>query len=313
MKITFLLLLCLLFAGCGGSAKPVANSTAATVLDDRAADLVRKKESLVRFFRPMHVREGDWLESNPEDGETFEQYLQSRPTLPTAERKTIYIQPVGTFTAAQLKVIRQTADYMHAFYGLSVKLRDALPLNRVPADKERMRYGNNRQIRTSYFIDDLLPKMLPDDAAALICLTSYDLYPEETWNYVFGQASLERRVGVWSLWRLGKADGKSNVSPDLLLARTLKLAMHETGHIFSMRHCTKYECLMSGTNHLDETDRRPLDTCPECTAKISWAFNYPLADRYTNLAAFWKKLGRRTEQRQMLDMAGALCGCKIEG
>ena len=38
---------------------------------------------------------------------------------------------------------------------------------------------------------------------------------------------------------------------------------HETGHMFSMRHCTKYECLMSGTNHLNETDRRPIDACPE--------------------------------------------------
>ena len=35
--------------------------------------------------------------------------------------------------------------------------------------------------------------------------------------------------------------------------------MHETGHMFSMRHCTKYECLMSGTNHMGETDRRPLE------------------------------------------------------
>jgi hypothetical protein len=69
---------------------------------------------------------------------------------------------------------------------------------------------------------------------------------------------------------------------------------------------------MSGTNHLDETDRRPLDTCPECTAKISWAMKYALADRYKNLAAFWKRSGRVTEAREMLDKAGALCGCKVE-
>jgi hypothetical protein len=133
----------------------------------------------------------------------------------------------------------------------------------------------------------------------------------DTWNYVFGQASLEKRVGVWSLWRLGRDNGKP-ASADLLLARTLKIAMHETGHMFSMRHCIKYECLMSGTNHLDETDRRPLDACPECAAKISWAMRYPLADRYKNLAAFWKRFGRVTEEREMLDKAGALCGCKVE-
>ncbi len=312
MKLTLLVIASLLLAGCDGLSRPAANSVAATAVDERAADLIKKKESLVRFFRPMNVREGDWLDSHPENGETFEEYMRSGPTLPTAERNTIYILPVGSFTAQQLKVIRQTTDYMRAFYDLPVKLRDPMPLGQVPADLERLQYPNNRQIRTNYFIDDLLPKLLPSDAAALICLTSFDLYPEATWNYVFGQASLERRVGVWSLWRLAKDNGKP-ASADLLLTRTLKVAMHETGHMFSMRHCTKYECLMSGTNHLDETDRRPLDTCPECTAKISWAFDYPLEERYKNLAAFWKKLGRTTEHRQMLDMAGALCGCKIEG
>jgi archaemetzincin len=151
--------------------------------------------------------------------------------------------------------------------------------------------------------------MLPDDAAALICLTSYDLFPGDTWNYVFGQASLDKRVGVWSMWRLGNDNGK-RASKDLLLARTLKIAVHETGHMFSMRHCTKYECLMSGSNSLDETDRRPLDTCPECTAKIAWAMNYPLKDRYQRLADFWKKQKRFSEEDHMRQKYDSLCDCR---
>ena len=312
MRSLGILFLFLLFtAGCSRSGTPASNITAAPALDERAADLVKKKETQSRFFRPMQIREGDWLESHPEDGETFEQYVRSDPTLPTETRKTIYLQPVGDFSPQQTKVISQTADYMRAFFNLPVVMREPRRLGTVPEDLERVQFPNNRQIRTTYFLDDLLPGLLPDDAAALICFTSYDLYPEDTWNYVFGQASLQKRVGVWSLWRLSRDNGKL-ASSDLLLARTLKVSMHETGHMFSMRHCTKYECLMSGTNNLDETDRRPLDVCPECVAKISWAMNYPLADRYKNLAAFWKKLGRTTEYREMLDKAGALCGCKVE-
>ena len=302
-------MLSVLVTSCGQLNEPVANSAAAPALDRGATELAGKKGALERFFKPMRVREGDWLESHPEDGETFEEYVRSRPTLPTAERKTIYIQPVGTFSADQKKVIRQTADFMGVFYKLPVVLRESRTIDGVTKEMVRVQYPDNKQIRTSYFLDDLLPKLLPDDAAALICLTSYDLYPGDTWNYVFGQASLEKRVGVWSLWRLGKDNGK-HASKDLFLARTLKIAMHETGHMFSMRHCTKYECLMSGTNHLDETDRYPLDTCPECTAKIAWAMDYPLDERYKNLAAFWKKLGRFSEQEQMLDKADALCDCR---
>jgi len=305
-----ILIVSLSLVGCGLNGAAVSNTSSAPALDDRAADLIKKKESLTRFFHPMRVRPGDWLETQPENGETFEEYLRSAPTLPDDKRKTLYIQPVGDFTAEEEMVIRQTADYMKAFFNLPVVLRASQPL-RAGEEYRRVQYRNNVQIRTSYFLDDYLPRILPDDAAALICLTSNDLFPGETWNYVFGQASLEKRVGVWSLWRLGK-DGAKKASSDLLLARTLKISMHEIGHMFSMRHCTKYECLMSGTNHLEETDRRPLEPCPECVAKVSWAMNYPLADRYKNLAAFWKKLGRTTDHRQMLDMAGALCGCKIE-
>lgn len=313
MRCAFILVLaCLLITSCGEPSAPASNNKAARAkLDDTASELNKKKEFLTRFFKPMQRRPGDWLESHPEDGETFEEYVASKPTLPTAERKTIYIQPLGTFTRSQLNVIRLTADYMKAFFNLPVVMRDAKPLGDVPADMVRIQYPNNKQIQTAHFINNLLPAMLPADAAALICLTSNDLYPGDTWNYVFGQASLEKRVGVWSLWRLER-DGAKPASEDLLLARTLKIAMHETAHMFSMRHCTKYECLMSGTNSLEETDRRPLDVCPECVAKISWAMKYDLTERYKKLAAFWKKRGRLTESRQMLEKAGALCGCKVE-
>ena len=305
------LLLGVLLSACGKQAGPVSNSAAGGGLDARATELDKKKQMVARFFKPMQTRPGDWLESHPEDGETFQEYINSDPTLPTPERRTIYIQPIGEFSSQQMKVIGLTADYMKAFFDLPVVMRDTRRLGDVPSDLTRIQYPNNKQIRTTYFIDELLPKMLPGDAAALICLTSNDLYPEDTWNFVFGQASLERRVGVWSLWRLSR-DGSKRASEDLLLARTLKVAMHETGHMFSMRHCTKYECLMSGTNSLEETDRRPLDVCPECVAKVSWAMKYDLTERYKRLAAFWKERGHLTESQNMLDKAGALCGCKLE-
>lgn len=308
---SILLLIIFILSGCGGRTDPASNIAVAKAFDAHTSELNKKKEMVVRFFKPMQKRAGDWLDTNPEDGQTFEEYVSSSPTLPGSGRNTIYIQPVGKFSKVELDTINLTAEYMKAFYDLPVVLQDPKPLGDVPAELSRTQYPNNRQVRTSYFIDDLLPKMLPADAAALICLTNSDLYPGDTWNFVFGQASLEKRVGVWSLWRLER-DGSKRASPDLLLARTLKIAMHETGHMFSMRHCTKYECLMSGTNSLEETDRRPMDVCPECVAKISWAMKYELDARYKKLAAFWKKRGRFTESQQMLDKAGALCGCKVE-
>ena len=304
MKQFGILLLCFACMTCARPDRVATNAAPAPARDVRVSQLSKKKDSLVKFFQPMKEQDGDWLQSHPENGETFEEYVDSGPTLPTAERETLYIQPVGKFSAKQRQVIRQAADYLRAFYNLPVILREQRSLE-ASKEMSRVQYPNNRQIRTIYFLDDLLPKLLPNDAAALLCFTNYDLYPGDTWNYVFGQASLEKRVGVWSLWRLEKDNDKA-AAPGVFLDRTLKVAMHETGHMFSMRHCTKYECLMSGTNHLAETDRRPLDTCPECTMKIAWAMNYAPAERYKNLAEFWRKQGRPAEQKRMLEKAKAI-------
>ncbi len=302
MRYTALLIFALAL-GCSDAEGPAANK--APPRDERAERLKLQKETVQAFFKPMKVETGDWLDTQRESGETFEEYLTSNPTLPTAERRTIYIQPIGTFTAEQRRAIRLTAEYMRAFYSLPVKLNADRALGNVPDDKKRLiEYRNNLQIRTQYFLDDVLPKFLPQDAAALIAFTNYDLYPGDTWAFVFGQATFSERVGVWSLYQF-KPPGR-RTSFDQLLDRTLKVAMHETGHMFSMRHCTKYECLMAGTNHLAETDRRPLDNCPECMAKLAWAMNYDAVTRYEALAEFWTKQGRAKDAEENRQKAQAV-------
>ncbi|MGD9561650.1 MAG: archaemetzincin [Pyrinomonadaceae bacterium] len=298
------LFLVLLAAGCSTEQPSASASNVSAKRDSRAEQLLREKDAVAGFFKPMTVRDGDWLDTQKEAGETFEEYLASGPTLPTAERRTIYIQPIGKFTAEQKRAVKLSAEYMKAFYSLPVKLNREIPLGTVPADKRRkIEYKNNLQIRTAYFLDDVLPKLLPDDAAALIAFTNYDLYPGNTWSFVFGQATFSERVGVYSLYRLSDSTVAGRSETDKLLTRTLKIAMHETGHMFSMKHCTKYECLMSGTNHLAETDRRPLDNCPECMAKLAWAMDYDPAERYKKLAAFWDKYGRPDEARAFREKA----------
>jgi len=76
--------------------------------------------------------------------------------------------------------------------------------------------------------------------------------------------------------------------------------------MFSMKHCTKYECLMSGTNHLGETDSRPIDACPECSAKICWLSDTKPAERYTRLAEFCRKNGLMKEAEEFSRKAAAV-------
>lgn len=311
MKSFWLILCVLLLGGCFQPEKPEAEVapvlTESQITEKRIASLIKTKEAVAPFFVQMGTPQaGDWLEKIPEAGETFEQYIKNKPIIPTAEKRTIYIQPIGQFSDKQRKILILTAAYMRVFYNLPVQLKPETMLGNVPPKWTRKnQFSGQTQIETTYFLDDLLPKIIPNDAAALICLTNSDLYPKEKWSFVFGQADLHGRVGVWSLYRFGNYE-KSEADYKLFLARTLKIAMHETGHMFSMRHCKKYECLMSGTNNLGETDRRPLDVCPECMAKICWAMNYDPAERYEKLAKFWREQNLPEEAQTFTKRAEAV-------
>jgi archaemetzincin len=63
-----------------------------------------------------------------------------------------------------------------------------------------------------------------------------DLYPDPHWNFVFGQASLQDRVGVFSFARYDPffyGESHSSQYQELLLRRSAKVLVHETAHMFS--------------------------------------------------------------------------------
>jgi len=119
----------------------------------------------------------------------------------------------------------------------------------------------------------------------VLALTTADLWPGKGWNCVFEQASLSRGVGVWSLHRMGDPE----VEPRTFLRRTLKIAVHEAGHMLGIWHCTQFECGMNGANHQAEADGQPIWICPEDEMKIWCAFRVDPACRYHRLVEFAKK------------------------
>lgn len=267
-------------------------------------------------LRPLHKTiskpgPGDWLAQHAEPGQTFREYLACDPITPQGERRVIYVQPIGEFSATQKKIVGLTADFMGRFFNLPVKVADSLPASVIPA-KARRRHPSwgMEQILSSYVLDDVLRPKLPRDAAVSIAFTAMDLWPGHGWNFVFGEASLSDRVGVWSIYRNGDPD-KSAEEFRLCLLRTMKTAVHETGHMFSLLHCTAYECCMCGSNHREEADRRPLWLCPECMAKVCWATKTDPAVRYRKLAEFCKEHGLKSEEAFYNKSAAVLGGKDI--
>ena len=292
-------LVALMVAGCSSSSD--------------AEGRVKAIEAAMERLRPLHTtlgkpRPGDWLDRHKEPGQTFREYVACRPVKPTRVRRTIYVQPLGEFTATQRRIVTLTAEFMGHYFDLPVKVRKDLPLSIIPKKARRVHPSwGMKQILSTHVLDDVLRPRLPKDAVAYIAFTTSDLWPGRGWNFVFGQASLRERVGVWSIYRNGDPD-ESAAAFRLCLLRTMKTASHETGHMFSMLHCTRYECNMCGSNHREESDRRPIALCPECVAKIWWITGVDPAERYRKMAAFFKEQGLKPEQAFCEKSIAALAG-----
>jgi archaemetzincin len=261
--------------------------------DRQTGDAPRLIPTIVKL-RKLHqplpeARPGDWLAEHDEPGQTFREYLRSRPVTPVGSRFAIYVQPIGEFSTEQRTIVRLASEYLSIFMNRPVKVLMDLPLSVVPPEARRKHPNwGVPQIKTSYILHQVLKPRLPDDAAACIAFTASDLWPKQGWNFVFGQASLRDRVGVWSVYRNGDP-AKSAAAFRTCLRRTLRTASHETGHMFSILHCTAYQCNMSGSNSRAESDRHPLYLCPECHAKICWATGTDPLERCRLLSKFCRK------------------------
>ncbi|MEC9094528.1 MAG: archaemetzincin [Planctomycetota bacterium] len=252
---------------------------------------LREIRKVISKIKPIHSKQekpqpGQWLDQHKEPGQSFLQYSRSRPIVLTRSRNKIYVQPIGGFTLKQKELVKTNAEFLSIYFNCETRILSALAVEEIPQEAKRIhpRWGD-KQILTTYVLDEVLSPALPRDAAALIAFTASDLWPGENWNFVFGQASLRNRVGIWSFYRHGKIDGTPEESK-LCLKRTLKVATHETGHMFSINHCIHYRCNMQGSNSLSESDQQPISLCPECHAKVMWATGFDPKERYARLVEF---------------------------
>jgi archaemetzincin len=281
----------------------------AVVRDDIAEGTPRFEaiQTAAEKIAPLHVplgepKPGEWLSRHPESGQTFAAYRASDPNRPDVQHTTMYLQPLGSFDADQERLLRTTAELLGLFYGVPVKTQAPIALERIPPRARRVHpTWGDAQILAPYVLD-MLQTGRPEDAVAVLALTTADLWPGEDRNFVFGQASLSQRVGVWSLYRQG--DPRTDFPT--CLRRTLKTAAHETGHMLGIRHCTACECCMNGSNHRAEADSRPLWFCAEDERKVWWSCKLDPAVRYRRLAEFAAANDLAPEARFWRDSLAAL-------
>jgi len=272
------LLLALLGLACGGEPTLEARRLAFATGDTTGFE---------RLGRPAP---GSWRAHFRDPHQSFDSYVGSEPVR-AAEGDILALLPVGPFSPKERVVLDRTAEFAAIWFDLKVRTLDPADLPEKGWHRER---SSGRQYETGWFLKRLLPDRRPPEALCTFAVTMADLYPDENWNYVFGEASLTDRVGVWSFARYFPAFWKreeTKESATLALRRGLQVVVHEMGHAFGIEHCQEFACVMNGSNSLEESDTQPLHLCPRCLRKLQWNRGFDVVARYRKLAAFHRANG----------------------
>ncbi len=99
----------------------------------------------------------DWLANHPESGQTFDDFVHSHPNRPNAQRRTIYLQPLGTFDIGPLR------EFTAAFFMMPVVVRPPLDLATANITSRNNPNSGQRQLLTTDILA-FLRRNLPPDA-----------------------------------------------------------------------------------------------------------------------------------------------------
>ena len=288
----------------GATENEVSEATEDDTIKRRVYEGVSRDEEK-GFTRKKPPKTGEWLFTQHERPQPFEQYRVNARVRPTAERRTIVLQPLGGMNAEQKQMVEDMREYAEAFFQLPARIEKPMELKtdvpgkdlkRPPFHSVR-REGYDAQYNADVILDSILIKKIPADAVVYLGITMEDLFSGDL-HYVFGLGSIEQRVGVYSLCRYFPEFWNQKRLPDAevtALRRACKVLNHEAGHMFGMQHCVFYDCSMNGSMSLPETDAAPIHFCPVCQKKLLWNIGCDAEKRGEALRAFYAKHGLKEE------------------
>lgn len=248
-----------------------------------------------RFFRPLkQAQRGEWLYLHPEPGQTLSEYQASDPVRGTDRRRVVYLQPWLTRPPDEDRLTERMASLLSAWFQREVRVLPGRPMPARAYDRQ------SRQFRIGVLVANLAAKR-PADALLVLAVTDRDLRLG-SFDHAFGWGSLKHRVAILSTARLGRGEDARR--------RALGLAVHEATHCLSLLHCTYYRCLMNGAASPQEADRRPLQLCPECLAKLDYSVGIDPARRYPALAEVFEKAGLKTDAARTVAAQAAMKALK---
>ena len=88
-------------------------------------------------------------------------------------------------------------------------------------------------------------------------------------TFVFGEGQLGGACAVVSTYRLDETRYGLPSNAGLSQARLVKEALHELGHVFGLRHCPDWNCVMSSSHSVERIDLKSSEFCAVCRARLT--------------------------------------------
>ena len=119
------------------------------------------------------------------------------------------------------------------------------------------------QLRSSDFLLWILEKLKPSKEIKILVICDIDAYSGDL-NFVFGEAYKGGKVAAIYLPRLRQEFYGLEPNKLVFHERSVKEAIHELGHTFSLFHCNDKLCVMHFSNSLHDTDIKGKSFCSVC-------------------------------------------------
>ena len=279
------------------------------------------------FYKPIPPPgPNDWLMNHKEYGQTFNEYKNfgfheiqaikgKMGNKNLIKKEVIYIVPLNyninpSFDENFItSIIVFCQSYFHdmQFRKLNIEI------NHKNVEYRKYEDGSY-QINACTLIEKIYKKM-PEDAYCLIGITDVDIYndvrvikPRE-WiyypppyknNFCYELNSYKYWVSLCSIARFDPMFSKDSppsseeekaASFFKLLKRSIKMVVKNISHMFGLKNCIFFSCVMNGFGSMKEFDSRPVEICPCCLRKI-----------FTNIVRKYHRLddGKRVNEKDIL-------------